>query len=183
MIACRASGRIIRCAGMEFPILKGILLAMSCGALCHCGGVSGGGSGNLGGPTVEVRNAAIASEPTGDFFYGRRYFVEKTRFWGYLRQPRQSWNRAKLVMMREDRKTTPDRLSESGPVGQRYAFDQNSDYRIRGSYTGRQVYDPNSNQMLPEFMLTSYELLNRQPGWLFRPDDRYDRFRMTMVPR
>ena len=63
------------------------------------------GSGNLGGPTVEERDARIATEPTGDFYYGRRYFVEKTRFWGYLRQPRQPWNRAKLVIMREDKKT------------------------------------------------------------------------------
>jgi hypothetical protein len=156
------------------------LLAM-CGLLSRCGSTMG--SGNLGGPSVEVRDAAIASEASGDFYYGRRYFVEKTRFWGYLRQPRQPWSRAKLVMMREDMKHTPDRLSESGPPGQSYAFDNNYEYRIRGRYTGRQVYDPNSNQFLPEFMLTGYELQDRQPGWLFRPDDRYDRFRVTMVPR
>lgn len=141
------------------------------------------GSGNLGGPTVELRNAAIATEATGDFYYGRRYFVEKTRFWGYLRTPRQPWSRAKLVIMREDRKRTPDRMSESAPDGSRYAFDNNYEYRIHGYYTGKDAYDPNSNQFLPEFMLTGYEVLDRQPGWLFRPDDRYDRFRITMVPR
>lgn len=141
------------------------------------------GSGNLGGPTVEERNAKIASEPTGDFYYGRRYFVEKTRFWGYVRQPRQSSNQAKLVIVREDQKHSPDRLSENGPPGQRYAFDNNTEYRLRGRYTGQQAYDPNSNQFLPEFLLTSYEALDRQPGWLFRPDDRYDPFRITMVPR
>ena len=48
---------------------------------------------------------------------------------------------------------------------------------------GREAYEPNSNQFLPEFMLTGYEVVDRQPGWLFRPDDRYDRFRITMVPR
>ncbi len=158
-----------------------LLLAL-CTMLCHCG-ATGPGGGNLGGPSVEERNASIASEPTGDFYYGRRYYVEKTRFWGYLREPRQSSNRAKLVMMREDKKRVPDRLPESGPPGQRYGYDNNYQYRIRGQYTGKEVYDPNSNQFLPEFMLTGYELLDRQPGWLFRPDDRYDPQRITMLPR
>jgi hypothetical protein len=162
-------------------IPKLILVAASCLSLTQCSSTMG--TGNLGGPTVEERNAKIASEPTGDFFYGRRYYVEKTRFWGYVRQPRQSWNRAKLVVFREDRKHNPDRLSEDGPAGQRYGYDQNFEYRIRGNYTGQQVYDPNSNQFLPEFMLTSYELVDRQPGWIFRPDDRYDSARITLVPR
>ncbi len=166
---------------VNFP-LRMILCAAACGLLTQCGSTSFG-SGNLGGPTVEERNAKIASEPTGDFYYGRRYYVEKTRFWGYLRQPRQSWSRAKLVIFREDKKKSPDRLPENGPPGQRYAFDNNYEYRIRGNYTGEQAYDPNSNQFLPVFMLSGYEVVDRQPGWLFRPDDRYDRYRITMMPR
>lgn len=149
--------------------------------LTQCGTTLG--SGNLGGPTAEARNAAIAGEPTGDFFYGRRYYVEKTRFWGYVRQPRQSWNRSKLVIFREDKKRNPDRLPESGSSDQRYGFDNNFEYRLYGYYTGQEAYDPNSNQFLAEFMLTNYELLDRNPGWLFRPDDRYVRNRITMVPR
>jgi hypothetical protein len=137
----------------------------------------------MGGPTVEARNAAIAAEPTGDFYYGRRYYVERTRFWGYLRKPRQPWSRAKLVMILEDRKLAPDRLPEAGPPGRRYGFDHNYEYRMRGHYTGREIYDPNSNQFLPEFMLTDYEVVNRDPGWLFRPDDRYHPQRITLVPR
>lgn len=137
----------------------------------------------MGGPTVEERNSRIASEPAGDFFYGRRYYVDKTRFWGYVRKPRQAWSRAKLVMLREDKQRSPDRLSEDGPSGRRYGFDQNFEYRLRGYYTGQQAYDPNSNQFLAEFMLTGYEVVDRQPGWLFRPDDRYDRSRITVVPR
>lgn len=161
---------------------KIVTLAVMCCVLTRCG-ISSMRSGNLGGPTVEERDAAIATEPTGDFYYGRRYYVEKTRFWGYLRQPRQPWSRAKLVVMREDKKTTPDRMPENGEPGQRYGFDANSEYRIRGHYTGRDVYEPNSNQFLPEFILTGYEVVARQPGWLFRPDDRYDRLRITLVPR
>jgi hypothetical protein len=153
-----------------------------CFAFTQCAATSGG-AGNMGGPTVEERGARIASEPTGDFFYGRRYYVERTRFWGYLRKPRQPWSRAKLVMINEDRKHAPDRLPEAGPPGQRYGFDNNFEYRIYGRYTGREIYDPNSNQFLPEFMLTRYEVVDRQPGWLFRPDDRYHPHRITLVPR
>lgn len=158
------------------------LLLSSCFFLTQCATSSIRG-GNLGGPTVEERNQQIANEPTGDFFYGRRYFVEKTRFWGYVREPRQSWSKAKLVMMREDRKKTPDRLPENGPAGQRYSYDYNREYKLYGYYTGQKAYDPNSNQVLPEFMLTGYELINASPGWLFRPDDRYDPIRITMMPR
>jgi hypothetical protein len=85
--------------------------------------------------------------------------------------------------MREDKKSTPDRISENGPPEQSYGFDNNVEYRIHGYYTGREVYEPNSNQFLPEFMLTGHEVLDRQPGWLFRPQDRYDRLRITMIPR
>ncbi|MEP4079495.1 hypothetical protein [Haloferula sp.] len=149
--------------------------------LCQCGGTIGGGT-TMGGPTAAERKARIASEPTGDFFYGRRYYVKKTRFWGYVRKPRQSWNRSKLVVLREDKKKAPDRLSENGPQGRRYGFDQNFEYKLKGYYTGKSVYDPNSNQVLPEFMLTSYEAVDRNPGWIFRPDDRYDPLRITLYP-
>ena len=168
--------------GMLRFVQKAVFLSALCCVLSQCG-TSSPGSGNLGGPTVEERDAKIAAEPTGNFYYGRRYYVEKTRFWGYLRQPRQPWSRAKMVVMREDKKHTPDRMSENGQPGECYGFDSNSEYRIYGSYTGREVYEPNSNQFLPEFMLTDYELLDRQPGWLFRPEDHYDRFRITMIPR
>lgn len=152
-------------------------------AIAGCGGIGGGiGGGTMGGPSPEMRRASIAAEPAGDFYYGRRYFVYKTRFWGYLRKPRAPWSSAKLVIFREDRQTTPDRLPEDGLPGRRHGFDQNHEYRIWGYYTGREAYDPNSNQFLPEFMLTRYELVDRQPGWLFRPDDRYDPYRITLLP-
>ena len=149
--------------------------------LCQCGGTMG--SGNMGGPTVEERKAAIASEPSGDFFYGRRYYVQKTRFWGYVRRPKQSWDKAKLVIIKEDKKHQPDRLHENGPEGQRYGFDNNYEYRLNGYFTGAESYDPNSNQFLQTFMLTGYEVVNRNPGWLFRPDDRYDPYRITVYAR
>jgi hypothetical protein len=166
---------------MTRAIVRSFALVAACTVLTQCAGTMG--TGNMGGPAKEVREAKISSEPTGDFYYGRRYFVYKTRFWGYLRKPREPWSRAKLVVFNESRKTNPDRLPELGPPGQRYAFDQNYEYRIRGHYTGREVYEPNSNQFLPEFMLTGYELVDRSPGWLFRPDDRYDPMRISLYPR
>ena len=137
----------------------------------------------MGGPSQEERDYAIANEPTGNFYYGRRYYVKKTRFWGYLREPRQPWKKAKLIMLLEDRKLAPDRLPENGPAGQRYAFDHNHEYRMWGRYTGRNAYDPNSNQVLPEFQLTRFERIDPAPGWLFRPDDRYDSRRVSLRPR
>ena len=149
------------------------------------GGTSGGtyGSPNMGGPPADVRAAQIASEPTGSFYYGRRYHVHKTRFWGYLRKPRQNANFAKLVLFNESKKRNPDRLPETGPVGQRYGYDQNYEYKIYGYYTGEKVYEVNSNQILPEFMLTGYELVNRKPGWLFSPKDHYNPKSFTLRPK
>ena len=165
---------------IAFSALAALLL------LCSCGG-SGAyrtfGQPNMGGPSAEARAAQIAGEPTGSFFYGRRYYVYKTRFWGYLRKPRQPWSKAKLVIFREDKKRNPDRLPEAGPPGQQYGYDQNYEYRIRGYFTGETDYEPNSNQFLPEFMLTGYDVIDRNPGWLFTPDDHYDNYRVTLLPR
>jgi len=162
-------------------ICRLLLLVSLCPLLTQCGDSLG--AGNMGGPTVELRNAKIAAEATGDFYYGRRYYVNKTRFWGYLKKPRESWSRAKLVVFNESQKTNPDRMSENGPASQRYGFDQNFEYKIRGSFTGREVYEPNSNQFLPEFRLTGHDLMDRNPGWLFQPSDRYDPIRVTLTPR
>ena len=137
----------------------------------------------MGGPTVAVRAAQIASEPKGNFYYGRRYYVENTRFWGYLRKPRQSASNAKLVVMNERKKHTPDRFPENGRGEQRYGFDQNSEYKIFGRYTGETAYEINSNQFLPEFELTGYQLVSRKSGWLFRPTDYYTPKVHTLKPR
>ena len=137
----------------------------------------------MGGPTLEERQLAIASEPVGDFYIGRRYHIDKTRFWGYLRRPRQPWSTAKLVMMREDQVLVPDRLPEEGPKGERHGFDQNFEYRVTGYYTGRKAYDPNTNQILPQFMPTGFELIQRDAGWIFTPEDRYHPKRVSLRPR
>ncbi|WP_227021539.1 hypothetical protein [Oceaniferula marina] len=161
----------------------GTFIVVSCASSGSYVGSGGFGSPNMGGPSVEERQASIASEPKGNFFYGRRYYVEKTRFWGYLRKPGQSAKNAKLVIINESSKRTPDRLPENGPAGRRYGFDQNYEYRLYGHYTGEQVYEVNSNQFLPEFKLTRYEVVNKNPGWLFSPNDHYNPQSITLIPR
>ena len=136
----------------------------------------------MGGPTAEERALQIANEPSGSFFYGRRYYVHKTRFWGYVRKPGESASRSRLVLMNESRTRNPDRLPENGPPDRSYGFDQNYEYRIWGGYTGETAYDPNSNQFLPEFKPTRFEVVNRDPGWLFSPEDYYDPYRFTLLP-
>lgn len=119
---------------------------------------------------IDERAAAIAAEPPGDYFVGRRYVVDHTRFWGYLRRPRQPWSEARLVVMNEDRVRVPDRLPEFGD-GRVFGFDHNHEYVIRGRFTGRTVYDPNSNFELPEFQPSSFELREAAPGFLFTPGE------------
>lgn len=155
------------------------LTALSSFLISSCAGGGATGyippAGNLGpGPDPAIRAAQIAAEPRGNFFYGRRYYVNKTRFWGYVRKPGQSWQSSKLVLMEESSSRVPDRLPENGPPGAQYGYDQNYEYRITGNYTGKKAYDPNSNSILPVFRPTSFQLLNRKPGWIFSPRDYYD---------
>jgi len=159
---------------------KSVTVALLVTLLTSCHGLMD--SGLMGGPTATARATQIANEPRGEFFYGRRYFVKYTRFWGYLRKPQQSAKQACLVVFNESRLQAPDRLPEDGPVGRRYAFDQNYEYRIWGYYTGRKVYENYSNQILPEFQLVDYQLIDKQPGWLFRPDDVYKPTEFKLIP-
>lgn len=136
----------------------------------------------MGGPSEAQREAQIAAEQTGPYYIGRRYHVNRTWWWGYLRRPGQPWSKAKLVVFNQNEKRSPDNLPQDGPEGARYSYDHNFEYRIWGNYTGEEVYEPNSNQFLPEFKLTNVELLNRNPGWIFHPTDHYDPYRMTLRP-
>ncbi len=139
------------------------------------------GGGNT--PAERQRAAEIAAEPRGNHYIGRRYHVDRTRFWGYLRRPGEPWQSARLVVMNERRKYAPDRLPELPAGGGRgFSFDHNHEYRIYGHYSGRTVYDPNANLFLPEFVLTDYELISASPGWLFAPGESYEPGRMPWVP-
>ncbi len=130
------------------------------------------------------RNQRILQEQPGNYYVGRRVAVERTRFWGYVREPRQMWDSAKLVMMNERQKLTPDRLPEAPRDGQKgFQYDNNFEYILRGRYTGNKIYDPNSNKILPEFLLQDYKLSNDTAGFLFHPREKRDYLGCPVPPR
>lgn len=124
---------------------------------------------------MDARKLQINNEPRGDYFIGRRYYIERTQFWGYLRRPGQSWDSSRLVVINENQKSAPDRLPEMpADGGNAHGYDHNREYRMWGRFTGQTIYDPNSDLFLPEFMLTNYELISPAPGWLFHPKEKSD---------
>ncbi len=131
---------------------------------------------------VQKREQEIAAEPRGDYYIGRRYYVPLTRFWGYLREPGQSWRQAKLVIMDESVVHTPDRGYEPPVKGASFGRDANVEYRLTGAYTGAKAYDPSTNQRLPVFKATSYTVTNEKPGFLFKPSEEYSTSFVTLTP-
>jgi len=160
--------------------LAAALFAASLSACTTTGTTSRASSGTAGNlpasalnhPAVKARNSQIEMEPPGDYYIGRRWYTEGTRFWGYVRRPQQPWSTAQLVIMNERIMKQPDRLPEEGS-SRVHGFDHNHEYRIWGSFTGRTVYDPNSNFRIPEFRLTRYEPVSSNPGFLFWPGEQH----------
>ena len=113
-----------------------------------------------------AQRQAILNEAPGDYYIGRRYYNSNYKFWGYLRKPGQPWHDAKLVMLNEKQKLAPDR-----EINQ-FGVDDNCEYKIYGHYTGDTVYEPASNHVYPEFLLTGYELRDRNPPSIFPPGTR-----------
>ncbi len=152
-------------------LLHFLLLTISA-LLCSCqtGGMGGGDPVQL-----EYRRLSIASEAPGDYYVGRRFHINCTHFWGYVRRPGESWDKSRLVVMNEKFMKQPDRYPEipagDGPA---YGDDHNTEYRLWGEFSGRKVYDPNSNLLLPEFVLRRYEVKDQSPGWLFRPNEKFN---------
>ena len=131
---------------------------------------------------LSEREAQIAQEPAGDYYVGRRYYIEACRFWGYIRPAGKSWREAKLVIMDEHVTHTPDRGVEPPVKGAVYGTDHNHEYYVRGKYTGEVAYDPSTDQVLPVFQATSYQLRNAKPGFLFVPSERYDTKTVSLRP-
>jgi hypothetical protein len=137
------------------------LLTLSFAALTLLGCSSTGGS-SFGGVARAAMTQAIAQEPKGAYFVGRRYFKKDYKFWGYIRSSGSPWSTAKLVMMNEQSKLAPDR--ERGEIG----LDNNDEYKLFGDFTGQTVYEPASNGFYPEFRLRGYELLSSDPAPIYR---------------
>lgn len=115
-----------------------------------------------------VINQAIANEPQGDYFIGRRFYRRNFFFWGYIRQPRQPWSTAKLVMLNEQKMLAPDRQANTP------GSDNNYEYSLRGYFSGQTVYEPASNSFYPEFVLTGYKLISDNPPEIFRDPRAHD---------
>jgi hypothetical protein len=107
-------------------------------------------------------NQSIASEPAGNYFVGRRFYRRNYFFWGFIRQPRQPWSTAKLVMLNEQKTRAPDR--QEGAIGS----DNNFEYRLHGYFSGQTVYEPASNSFYPEFVLVDYKIISERPLGIFR---------------
>ena len=105
--------------------------------------------------------AAIAAEPPGDYFIGRRYFKPDYKFWGYIRRPGQPWSTAQLSMLNEKDKLAPDREQLS------FGSDNNYEYKLYGEFTGQTVYEPASNGFYPEFLVKKFELVSTSPPPIF----------------
>lgn len=131
---------------------------------------------------LQEREAAIAQEQKGDYYVGRRYYIPHCRFWGYLREPGQSWRESKLVMMDESVAHTPDRGPEEPLPGATFGTDNNVEYVVKGGYTGKSAYDPSTDQVLPVFRATSYTVRNCEPGFLFVPSERYSEEYVSLRP-
>ena len=166
---------IPRWSALALAVTTSLLLS-SC--VTTSGDRSGGSAGDPNHPANRQRASEIMSEPPGDYWVARRWWTEGTRFWGYVRRPCQPWSQSQLVMVNESVRHTPDRLPESPETGPAHGFDHNYEYRFWGRFTGKEVYDPNSNLMLPEFLLENYELINATPGFLFQPGERYNSKRL-----
>src|SRR4030095_4993011 len=106
--------------------------------------------------------ARIAAEPAGDYYIGRRYFKADFKFWGYIRKPGQPWHTAQLVMLNEKQKLAPDREQV------KFGFDNNYEYKLYGSFSGETVYEPASNRMYPEFVVTRFEFITPNPPPIFK---------------
>jgi hypothetical protein len=115
-----------------------------------------------------VLSQSIANEPPGNYFIGRRFYRRYYFFWGYIRQPRQPWSASRLVMLNEQKALAPDRLANA--IG----TDNNWEYRLKGYFSGQTVYEPASNSFYPEFVLTSAEVISKNPPEIFRNLQAHD---------
>ena len=123
-----------------------------------------------------AQNQAILREPAGDYYVGRRYYNANYKFWGYIRKPGQPWREAKLVMLNEKQKLAPDREQNQ------FGVDNNFEYHLKGYFTGDTVYEPASNRFYPEFMLQSWEIVDKTPPSIFPPNSgAYDTNSTTSI--
>jgi len=117
---------------------------------------------------------SIAAEQPGSYYIGRRFYRRNYFFWGYVRRPREPWSSAQLVMLNEQKVLAPDR--EANAMG----YDNNTEYRLDGYFSGQTVYEPASNAFYPEFVLTGYKAMSSNPQRIFREPKATDPNRLVI---
>jgi hypothetical protein len=106
--------------------------------------------------------ARIGAEQPGDYYIGRRYFKPDFKFWGYVRRPGEPWSKSQLVMLNEKEKLAPDRAAW------KFGSDNNYEYKLYGHFSGEKVYEPASNRLYPEFVVTRFDVISTNPPPIFK---------------
>ncbi len=115
-----------------------------------------------GAESRAAMNAAIRAEQPGNYFIGRRMYKRDYKVWGWVREPGKPWKTARLVMLNEQKKLAPDREQN------RLGSDNNYEYRLSGGFSGDMVYEPASDGIYPEFVLTGYEIRSTSPPNIYQ---------------
>ena len=110
--------------------------------------------------------AAVAKEPAGDYFVGRRFYKVDYKMWGWVKKPGEPWKNSRLVMFNEQKKLAPDRERKS------LGYDNDYEYRLSGYFSGQKVYEPASDSFYPEFVLTGATVTSTNAPLIF-PDKRW----------
>lgn len=154
---------------MKFRLLTAVL----CGLI-----LAGCTTVDSDGPARAAMNAAIRNEAPGDYFVGRRMYKQDYKVWGWVRKPGQLWNTSQLVMLNEQRMLAPDRTRNV--IGS----DHNTEYKLKGYFSGEKVYEPASDRIYPEFVLTGAEVLAVNPPNIYQVQKQIDpSVRILMPPR
>ncbi|MGH8048168.1 MAG: hypothetical protein ACREKL_13080 [Chthoniobacterales bacterium] len=151
-------------------IFAGLLLA--CGAVTF----TGCQTWSEDNAQREAMNQAILQEQPGNYFIARRFYKQDYKIWGWVRSPGQPWSTAQLVMLNEQKMLAPDRARND--IG----FDNNYEYRLSGYFSGDKIYEPASDTVYPEFVLTGAEVRSIDPPLIFKDRRSIDPKVRLLVP-
>lgn len=105
--------------------------------------------------SYQVTAAELNANPP-EYWLGQRAYYTNLQVWGWVKRPEESWDDARLVLMKEDKCLAPHRsLSDR-------TADQNVRYKLYGRYWDRKGYEPVMNKLLDVFELERYESLGQQ---------------------
>ncbi|MBX7157900.1 MAG: hypothetical protein K1X66_05905 [Verrucomicrobiae bacterium] len=102
----------------------------------------------------DITAAELNANPP-EYWLGQRVYYTNLQVWGWVKRPEESWDDARLVLLKEDKCLAPHRS-----LGNRTA-DQNFQYRLYGRYWQHKGYEPVMNKLLDVFELEHYESLGQ----------------------